>query len=308
MIAISFYASVATRSQSHHVLFNTMKFKLPLPVSLLAVLAVASAAPVSSLKADENFFGTIRGSETLPQGHFDYYQSTTLRTGKDTGHYYGWDIDSEVEYGVTDKFQISAEIKQHIFDEHGVDGLDDGTFYKFGGVEFAAKYRFTSVFKDGYGLTFRPEFGFLRNDDVGGLHQKEVFIAPGLIYQKNFLDDTLIFVANAGVELAWGKKPAEEYDKEISFQGGFGITYRIAPNWFVGGEARIRSEYPDFKLSDHEHTAVFAGPSIHYAAQKWWATLQWGYQVWGEGVDEPGGHTFAEETWDEIRLKIGFNF
>ncbi|MDB6137912.1 MAG: Conserved hypothetical secreted protein, partial [Verrucomicrobiaceae bacterium] len=69
-----------------------------------------------------------------------------------------------------------------------------------------------------------------------------------------------------------------------------------------------RSEYPDFKLINHEHTVVYAGPSLHYASEKWWATLQWGYQIWGEGVDEPHGHTFAEETWDEIRLKVGFNF
>ncbi len=260
------------------------------------------------LKADENFFGTIKGAETLPQGHFDLYQTETLRTGKDAGHYYGWDIDTEVEYGVTDRFQLSAEIKQHIFDTHGVDGLPDDTYYKFGGVEFGAKYRFNSVFKDGYGLTFFPEVGFLRYDDVGGIIQKEIFVAPNLIYQKNFLDDTLIFVANIGFELAWGKKPAEEYDKEMSFQGGMGVTYRIAPNWFLGFESRIRSEYPDFKLINHEHTVVYMGPALHYAAEKWWATLQWGYQVWGEGVDEPHGHTFAEETWDEIRLKVGFNF
>lgn len=274
----------------------------------LSLITALVLAPSLLAVADENLFGTILGSETLPAGHFDLYQTTSLRTGKDQGHYYGWDIDSEVEYGVTDRFQMSMEVKQHIFDTHGVDGLDNGTYYRFGGVELAAKYRFNSVFKDSYGLTFRPEIGFLRYDDVGGLIQKEIFISPNLIYQKNFFDDTLIFVANAGIELAWGKKPAEEYDKELSFQGGMGLTYRVAPNWFVGGEARIRSEYPDFKLINHEHTAVFVGPAIHYASEKWWATLQWGYQVWGEGIDEPQGHTFAEETWNEFRLKIGFNF
>jgi len=285
---------------------HSPKISTTAPVIAFATFALFGfTAPVL---ADENFFGTIRGAETLPAGRYDFYQSTTLRTGKDSGHYYGWDIDSEVEYGITDRFQVSAEIKQHLFDTHGVDGLPNSTFYRFGGIEFAAKYRFNSVFKDGYGLTFRPEFGFLKYDDVGGLSQKEVFIAPGLIYQKNFLDDTLIVVANGGFELAWGKKPAEEYDKEISLQGGIGITYRVAPNWFVGGEARIRSEYPDFDFHNHEHTAVFVGPSIHYAAQKWWATVQWGYQVWGAGVDEPKGHTFAEETSNEIRLKVGFNF
>lgn len=274
------------------------------PLLLVAIAPLAATLA----HADENLFGAIRGSETLPAGHFDLYQSTTLRDGKPQGSYHAWDFDTEVEYGITDKFQMSLELKQHYFDLDGVDELPSDSFYKFGGVELAAKYRFNSVFKDGYGLTFRPEFGFLRNDDVGGFHQKEVFIAPGLIFQKNFYDDTLIFVANAGFELAWGKKPAEEYDKEISLQGGMGLTYRVAPNWFVGAETRIRSEYPDFDLGNHEHTVLFVGPAIHYAAKKWWATLQWGWQAWGDGVDEPSGNTYAEESQHEFRLKIGFNF
>ncbi len=258
--------------------------------------------------ADENLFGTVRGSETLPSGHVDLYQTTTLRTGKDGGHYAGWDFDTEVEYGVSDTFQMSLEVKQHAFSISGNEELRNDDFYRFGGLEFAGKYRFNSVFKDGYGLTLRPEVGWLRYDDVGGIIQQEIFVATSLIYQKNFLDDTLIFAANAGVEFAWGKKPAEEYDHEVSFEGGLGLTYRFAPNWFAGVEARGRSEFPDFDLGNHEHTVVFVGPALHYASQAWWATLQYGYQVWGNGVDEASGHTFAEESRHELRLKLGFSF
>ena len=281
--------------------------------SATALLALSGALallpPVSTARADENLFGAVRGSETLPAGHFDLYQSITLRDGKQFGSYHAWDFDTEVEYGFTDTFQMSVDVIQHAFDISGVEDLRNDTFYKFGGVEVAAKYRFNSVFKDGYGLTFRPEFGFLKYDDVGGIIQKELFIAPSLIFQKNFYDDTLIFVANAGFEFAFGKQPAEEYDKELSFQGGLGLTYRFAPNWFAGVETRVRSEYPRFVLSDHEHTAIFAGPSLHYAAQKWWATLQWGYQAYGSEVDSTeSGKAWAEEARNEFRLKIGFNF
>jgi len=35
----------------------------------------------------------------------------------------------------------------------------------------------------------------------------------------------------------------------------------------------------------------------------------WNYQVYGKGVDEPAdGQTFAEETRQLFRLKVGFNF
>jgi len=273
-----------------------------------ATLALCMAAP-SHVQADENLFNYVRGSETLPAGHFDLYQTTRLREGKDVGTYHGWDLDTELEYGFTDRFQMSIEVKQHMFTIHDMEDLRDGSFYRFGGIELAAKYRFNSVFKDGYGLTFRPELGWLRYDDVGGIIQKEIFLSPNLIFQKNYLDDTLIFIANVGFELAWGKKPAEEYDKELSLQGGLGVTYRVAPNWFLGVDTRVRSEYPDFDFGNHEHTVIFVGPVVHYASEKWWATLSWGYQAYGTGVDEPvNGKTFAEESRHEFTLKIGFNF
>lgn len=274
---------------------------------LMAITAVTLcvALPVN---ADENLFNYVKGSETLPKGHVDVYQTVELRDGKDVGSYHAWDIDTELEYGVTDKFQISAELKQHIFDIHGNEELRNGTFYRMGGVELAAKYRLNSVFKDGYGITLRPEIGFLRYDDVGGIIQEEIFVAPSVIYQKNFMDDRVILVANAGVEWAWGKKPAEEYAKEFSIQGGLGAAYRFAPNWFLGVDSRVRSEFPDFDLGNHEHTVVFVGPSLHYASEKWWATFTWGNQVWGHGVDEIGHRTFAEESRNEFILKIGLNF
>ncbi len=137
---------------------------------------------------------------------------------------------------------------------------------------------------------------------------RKIFFSPNVIFQKNFLDDRLVFVMNAGVEWAWGKKPAEEYAKEFSIQGGAGVAYRFAPNWFIGVDSRVRSEFPDFDLGNHEHTVVFAGPALHYAAEKWWATFTWGNQIWGRGVDETGHRTFAEESRNEFILKVGLNF
>ncbi len=272
-------------------------------------LATALLIAARPAVADENLFNYVKGSETLPQGHFEFYQTSGLRTGKDTGSYRGWDLESELEYGFTDKFQASIAAKQHFFDVKGNDELDDGNYYRFAGVEASAKYRFTSVFKDGYGLALRLEGGYLRYDDVAGLPEKEWFIAPTLIFQKNFLDDTLITVVNGGAEWAWGKQPAEEYPKEISLQGGVGVTYRVAPNWFVGIDSRVRSEWPMFDFNNFEHVVAFAGPVIHYSSKNWWATLSWGYQIYGRGVDEIArSHTFAEEVRHEFALKIGFNF
>ncbi len=280
------------------------------PSSVLYPLATLALACFSTpqVSADEQLFGRTRGAETLPAGKAEIYEVLTLRSGKDSGSYYGWDSDTELEYGVTDELSLSLDIIQHYFDVEGNEELGTFDYYKFGGVEVAGKYRVLTPFKDPIGLAFRLELGYLSHDDVGGFDQEEILVQPMVIVQKNFLDDTLILAFNAAAEWAWGKQPAEEYNKEVSFDGALGISYRFAPNWYAGAEARIRSEYPLFDLGFHEHTAVFVGPSIHYGGEKFWVTASWGYQAWGRGVDEPHGSTFAEEAQHEFRLKVGINF
>ena len=137
----------------------------------------------------------------------------------------------------------------------------------------------------------------------------EPFAHPEIDFQKDFLEDRLICALDLGVEWAWGKKPAEEYPREVSFEGAAGVAYRFAPNWYAGVEIHTRWEYPLFDLYNFEHRVFYAGPSIHYSQKNWWATLTWNYQVYGKGVEEPAdGQTFAEETRQLFRLKVGFNF
>lgn len=260
-------------------------------------------------QADEHLFGHVRGAETLPAGKADLYQYFTLRTGKDSGSYHAWDFDTEFEYGITNELQVSVSLAQHYFHVRDNAELGDIEGYQFGGAEVSAKYRVLSPFKDPIGLAFRLETGYLSHDDVGGYDQEEILISPEVIIQKNFFDDTLILAANLGAEWAWGKQPAEEYNKEVSFDGALGLSYRFAPNWFAGVEGRIRSEFPLFDLGFHEHTVVFVGPALHYGSEKWWATFSYGYQVWGTEVDPTvSGKAYAEEARNEFRLKIAWNF
>ena len=278
--------------------------------AIAAIAAVATGLSLAaSARADEQLFAFTRGAETLPQGRSEAYQFVTLRTGKKSGTYYGLDFDTELEHGFTDRLQASLALVNRYFSIEDVEELPDTDAYRFGGVESSAKYRILSPFKDPVGLAFRLEGGYLRHDEVGGLNENEWFIAPEIDLQKNFRDDTINLDMNLGSEWAWGKQPAEQYPRELSLQGATGIAYRFASNWFIGAETRVRSEFPLFDLSNFEHTVVYAGPSLHYGAQRWWATVSWLYQVYGKGVDEDNpGITFAEETRQMVRLKFGWNF
>ncbi len=289
---------------TQHPIPPSSNLRACLATAFLVILGVSVTT-----RADEHLFGYARGSETLPAGHADLYQFTTLRAGKDAGTYRGWDFETEFEYGFTNKFQASLTLINHYFKTRAVPELDDGSNFRIGGLEASAKYRFKSPFIDGYGLALRPEIGFIRYDDVGGLLEHELLLGATLIYQHNFLDDTVVFDANAGFDFTWGKQPAEQYDHELLLEGLAGLSYRFAPGWFAGIEGRIHGEFPNFDLSTHEHTVIFAGPSLHYARQRWWATLSWAYQVWGHEVDATVPRkTYAEETRNECRLKVGFNF
>ena len=279
------------------------------------ILAITIAIGLTTLPAcaDEQLFGFVRGAETLPKGRSELYQFVTLRAGKAEGSYYGFDFESEIEHGFTDKLQASFAVEQRYIKNHGVNGdrdaLNDTDAYRFGGVSGSAKYRLLSTFKDPLGVALRLEGGYLWHDEVDGLLEHEFYIAPELDLQKNFRDDTLITALWLGAEWAWGKQPAEQYPRELSFQSGTGVSYRFAPDWFIGLEGRIRAEYPMFDFNNFEHVVSYAGPSLHYSSKRWWATLTYVYQVWGNGVGEPAdGKTYAEETDHQVRLKIGFNF
>ena len=259
--------------------------------------------------ADEQLFAFARGAETVPKGHGELYQFATLRTGKKSGDYYAFDFETEAEYGFTDRLQASVSIVNHYFDVHDVEEQPDRTSYKFGGVEGSAKYRVLSPFQDPIGLALRVETGYLEHDDVGGFRQDEIVLHPELDLQKNFLDDTLIWDLDLGVEWAWGKQPAEQYPREVSLEASTGVAYRFASNWYLGAEVHERSEFPRFDLSNHEHTVVYAGPSLHYGTERWWATVSWLYQAYGRGVGETNQNvTFAEEQRQVVRLKFGWNF
>lgn len=269
-----------------------------------------TAVPAS---ADEQLFGFVRGAETVPKGGSELYQFVTIRAGKPDGTYYAMDFENEIEHGFTDQLQASLGIVQRYIYAQGVDGsrdeLPDTNNYRWGGITTSAKYRILSPFKDPVGIAFRVEGGYLWHDEVGGLPEHEYFIAPELDFQKDFLDDTLITQLWFGPEWAWGKKPAEEYPRELSVQGGIGVSYRFAPNWFIGVETNVRSEFPMFDFNNFEHVVIYAGPALHYGAERWWATLTIAPQIWGDGVGEPhDGRTYAEEQDVKIRLKIGFNF
>jgi hypothetical protein len=278
-------------------------------------LAALVAAPA---QADEQYFGYTYSAEVLGKGATEMELWATDRRGKEAGHYDAQDYRLEAEHGFTDRLTIAGYanfVGHHVRGVPGLDPVDRGFAFKGFSAEF--KYNVLSPYKDGFGLTLYAEPGWSRIHSVEGEKGTEYELELKAILQKNFLDDRLIWAANLTFEPEWEKERTideltgeteREWEKELKLELSTGLSYRIASGWFAGVEGRYASVYPDWTDGLHRETyAAFAGPAIHYGGEKWWATLSYQPQLFGEPSPN-GSRALDEYEKRELRLKIGHNF
>ena len=284
-------------------------------LSLVLALLVPAPLLIEQARADENLWGYLYGSDTLPKGGTEIYNWLTLRTGKGKGTYRGWDEMLELEHGFTDRFQASFYLKSS---SHRIAGgaLEDDPDRKlarsldFNGVNVAFKYSLLSVYKDLYGLSLYLEPSYSRIDQISGERMNQFGLESKLILQKNFFDDQLAVAYNLTLEPEWAKfKASGEREKELEIDHAVGLSYRVLPKWFAGLEGRYNAEYPEFK--GPQRGAFFLGPNVHYGAEKWWFTFTFLPQIAGH-PPTPGrgrnGLEFEEHERYEFRLKIAYVF
>ena len=295
---------------------------------------VASLVCIEPVAADEPLFGYAYTADLLPKGKWELEQWITDREGQAFGHYHNFKFRTEVEYGLTDNFQLSGYVNYSYLNAknnsvaHLTEGLDipfkhDPTkqysAMRFDGVSFEAIYRFLSPYKDPIGLAFyvEPEIG-----------PREMALEFRLILQKNFFDDRLVVAANAWIEFEHeqgsnlvtpgsGDVPDGAIEKATMAEIDLGVSYRFLPRWWGGIEFRNHNEFDGFSLAyrNMEHTAFFLGPTIHYGSEHWWITISALRQVGAIGVSSEnkaqmrGHRIFGDEhtSWDGIRVRVGYN-
>lgn len=281
---------------------------------------------IGAAQADENLFGYIRGAETLPKGSFELYETLTQRSDKGTGSYRALDSETELEYGVTDKFTAAIELNGQAIRSEGIliDGympkdIDSGM--RLSGIGARFKYNFLSPAIAPVGLSATAALEHAWLDHHSGQDKKSYSAEFGLQAQKYFLDGELIWVGNLGLEATHAKRAAinnlpagfdwpTDPEMEVELKAGTGLSYRFAPGWFAGVEALWEQEHEtEVGL---ERWSLFAGPSLHYGGKDWWATFTWLPQIRGGGEQftEQGDFNLhlIEKTKQEVRLKVGFNF
>ena len=253
--------------------------------------------------ADEQLFGYVQASETMPQGTAQVYQWITQRTGKFDGTYIGRDFRTEFEYGVTDRLQSSFYINtsgHQINNAHSnvygeleheaglsADFPNKNTIFEFNGISNAFKYNVLSPFMPnkfgniGLALYIEPSYSTIHK--ITGEKMQEYSVETKIIIQKNFLEDRMTFAFNFNTEFEKRKMHGENvWQDEFTPEITSGLTYLLRQNWYIGFETRYHSEYPGGSERDkfallpnygsREHWAIFAGPTVHYAGRRWWIT------------------------------------
>ncbi|MBO9581860.1 MAG: hypothetical protein J7498_13295 [Sphingobium sp.] len=290
----------------------------------IAALMCGAALP-GVAHADENLFGYNTGAETLPKGSGEVYVFNTLRSNKGQGTYRAVDTEIEVEYGVTDRITLSGAMSFLTIKSQGllIDGylpadIDKGP--RFNGVEAKAKFNVLSPALDNFGLAVITSAEVKTLDPHSGQDKIEYEGRVTLAAQKYFRQGQIVWVGNLSLKAGHEtRKPIDNLpadfdwpttpEMEIELSVGTGLTYRVAPNWFVGAETQYASEYET--EVGQERWSLFAGPTIHYGGEKFWATLTWFPQIKGGGERYPGqtgSLHLIEKTKNEFRLKLGVNF
>lgn len=305
-----------------------MNIKKIVTATLLTLPLVAAS---TLTQADENVFGYVKGAEVLPEGAWEFDQTLTYRDDKKVGSYHAWDSKSEIEYGVTNKFNAglylraqSVTTKDIVVDAY-IPG-DESSGLRASGIGAEFKYMFLSPAKDDIGLAGYLDLSYNWLDQHSGLDKDSYSAEMQLIAQKYFMEGQMVWAANVGLEATYAKRaelsssrlaslPADfdwptENEMEAELIFGTGLSYRFIPNWSVGVETLYEAEY-ETEVSQ-ERWSWFAGPSIHYGGEKGWATLTWFHQLKGGGnprdAQLDSDLQLIERTKDEVRLKFGYDF
>jgi len=309
-------------------------------VAIAGAVAAGLLAAASPALADEPLFGFVYTTDLLPKDTVELSHWTTWRSGKTHGSFNVAENREEIEFGITDAFQLSVYANYEYAEAHH-DGIDRATFqpetlaqftvdpneklsiWQFEGISLEGIYRILSPYTDGVGLALymEPTIG----PDTRELESR-------IILQKNFMDDRLVFAFNATLAQELRHVPGDptappgsadatrHWDKETDVNFGLAGSYRFMENWSAGLELEHEREWAGLNpLAGHNATnsAFYFGPTLHYGGEHFYATLTVLDQLpWASDFANPpadsfvvSGRNYADDFERfRVRLKFGWYF
>ncbi len=256
---------------------DTVIIKKVLPYVILGCVQVMFA---SHAHGGERRFTYVYEATTSPKGHWELEHWATWKTAKETNRDYDrFDFRYEIEYGVTDNFQLGIYLSDWRYEENRPKGKNRGDWRDFA-IEGILSLRNPTTDPLGIALYGEVKIG----DELFELEGK-------VIVQKNM--GPFVAAYNVTLEAEWeGPDYSEDNGK---FEQALGVSYQFSPRFLAGIELVHEIAMPDWR-GMRGKAVVYLGPNFSYRAPSWWATLTPLFQV-SDVEDEPDF---------QMRLMVGF--
>ena len=205
-------------------------------------LAIFSAGPLS---AGQRHFTYTYETVTAPKGSIELEQWVTWKHRDDASgeDFERFEFRHEIEFGVTDRFQLGLYVADWQYDQDDDEGHK--ARYKQSGLE--AIYNLSNPTTDFLGSALYGELL------VG---EEKVAFEAKLLIEKRF--GPLSIAYNAVLEAEW---EGDQYDEETGeFEQTVGVSYDLSKRFSVGAELLHEIEMPDWENTNDG--VVYAGPNV----------------------------------------------
>ena len=267
-------------------------------ISSIATVALGATLIAASAHADHRLFTYTYEPETEPAGDWEYEQSITLRSGRNStvgqDHYSHWEFRHEIEYGVTENYTAALYINHDLTHFRDPATGTRTTDYEWTGISLENRYQLLNPNEHAIGLTLYLEPTY--NGKNAELEQK-------IILGQRIGDWK--WAVNLTHATEW-RDYFRETEGELELSAG--LARQLNHHWSVGLEIRDHNELPEYK--EWENTAVFVGPVVSYHRAKWWAALSVMPQVYGANFtgDPDNNHHLELQGHERINVRLLFGF
>ena len=221
----------------------------------------------STAQAEDQPFLSLDATDIEPATGHELEQSFGWNSGMSHRAFSEFEGETELEYGWSDtlKFAVATSFAWDHEHDHTFPPSASESGTAWGGISGEAVYRAMNVYFDPIGLAVlvAPTIG----PSYRGVEAK-------LLVQKNFINDRLRFVVNAGGEFGSEKDGAWSDASAISFDAG--LAYNITWEWSAALEFNAERDFAGLMVNGRavpEATSYYFGPTIQYVAHPWTASL-----------------------------------
>jgi hypothetical protein len=279
-----------------------------------AALACLSLPLATAVHADgidtEHLFAFMIGTDTGDAGEREFQSQTTGRVGKKSGRYRAGDQELELEFVPFRDFRIELGSSFAAHDISGVPGFDDRRQLAWQGVSIDLRYRFLDRETAPFGFTVALSHQADKLDETSGAAAWHVGTDFTLAFDREIVPGLSVAALNLIYQPEWTRFAATDAaEQESTIGAAFALMTRVAPNIFLGGEARYLRRYEGIGLAEFEGQALFVGPTAYFQlSERSRLTAAWNVQAWGRAVGSNAALDLVNFERHQARLVFGVNF